>query len=124
MTVSTTFKTPNGGEMVVLPRQDYERLLEAEAMMQDVAAFDRAKSRLASGEDEIVPADLVNRLLDGENPVRVWRKHRGLSDAELARSAGLSESYLSQIETGQRKGPVEQLQKIALALGVLVDDLI
>ncbi len=124
MTFSATFKTPGGEEMVVLPRQDYERLLDAQEMLEDIAAYDLAKSRLASGQDEMIPADMVNRLIDGENPVRVWRKHRGLSLAELAERAKLSESYLSQIETGQRKGQVEKLQSLAAALNVLVDDLI
>jgi ribosome-binding protein aMBF1 (putative translation factor) len=110
--------------MVVLPRQDYERLLDAQEMLDDIAAYDLAKSRLASGQDEMIPADMVNRLIDGENPVRVWRKHRGLSLAELAQRAKLSESYLSQIETGQRKGPVDKLQSLAAVLNVLVDDLI
>jgi DNA-binding Xre family transcriptional regulator len=124
MTLPAMFKTPGGEEMVVLSRDAYDRLIETQEMAQDVFLFDAVKARLANGEDEIVPAEVANRLLDGENPVRVWRRHRGLSGAELARSAGLSVSYLSQIETGQRKGPVEQLQRIAVALGVLVDDLI
>ena len=93
-------------------------------MLEDIAAYDLAKARLAAGQDEMIPEDVVNRLLDGENPVRVWRKHRGLSLADLAQRAKLSESYLSQIETGQRKGPVEKLQSLAAALDVLVDDLI
>jgi ribosome-binding protein aMBF1 (putative translation factor) len=124
MTFSATFKTPGGEEMVVLPRQDYERLLDAQEILEDIAAYDLAKSRLASGQDEMIPAEMVNRLIDGENPVRVWRKHRGLSLAELAQRAKLSESYLSQIETGQRKGPVDKMQSLAAVLNVLVDDLI
>lgn len=43
-------------------------------MQQEVMAYDRAKARLDSGEDELVPASLVNCLLDGENALRVWRK--------------------------------------------------
>ncbi len=124
MTPHASFKTPGGEEMVVLPRRDYERLLEAQMAIEDGLAFDRAKARLADGEDELVPAEVMDRLLAGDNPIRVWRRHRGLSLGDLAAQAGLSVSYLSQLETGQRKGPVDMLQKIAIPLKVLLDDLV
>jgi hypothetical protein len=38
----------------------------------------------AAGEEELVPSDVVERLLAAENPIRVWRTHRGLTSAALA----------------------------------------
>lgn len=63
-------------------------------------------------------------MLAGESPVKLWRQHRGLTQAALAAMADLSEGYLSQIETGKRDGTVESYKRIAEALGVTVDDLI
>ncbi len=40
---------------------------------------------------------------------------------DLAGRAGISKSYLSQIETGKRQGTVETLKAIALALDVPPD---
>lgn len=90
----------------------------------DVRAYDAAKRRLASGEDELVPAAIAHRLLDGENPVRVWREHRGMSARALAERAGISAAYLSQIEAGRRDGSFDTMRKIASALGVALDDLV
>lgn len=61
----------------------------------DVRAYDAAKRRLATGEDELIPATFADRLLDGENPVRVWREYRGLSIRELAGKVGMTAAYLA-----------------------------
>lgn len=71
-----------------------------------------------------MPARVVDRLLAGENPVRVWREHRGLTQHTLADKAGISKNYLSQIETGERDGRVRVLQALAATLGVQLDDLV
>jgi hypothetical protein len=42
------------------------------------------KARVAAGLDEVVPASLVNRIIDGENIILVWREYRGLTAADLA----------------------------------------
>ncbi len=116
-------KTPGGEELVVLSRQEYDRLLEAAEMLDDVAAYDRAMKDLADGKTEAVPIALVDAILAGENPVRVWRQYRGLTLAELASQAGVSAPYLSQIETGARAGTVGTLGKLAKALKLDLDDL-
>ena len=106
----------------VIPWRDYERLSggEAEALLSDESLYDRA---LAEG-GESFPAEVVDRLLAGENPVRVYRSHRGMKQGDLAAAAGIHPVYLSQIETGKRTGSAKTLAAIAGALGVSVDDLI
>jgi DNA-binding XRE family transcriptional regulator/PHD/YefM family antitoxin component YafN of YafNO toxin-antitoxin module len=115
---------PNGDRLVVMPEADYERLLDAAEMAEDVAAYDEAKRRLAAGEEESVPSAVVARILAGENLVRVWREHRGLTVSALAERAGIAQPYLSQIETGKREGTLQTMKKIADALKLTVDDLI
>jgi DNA-binding XRE family transcriptional regulator len=92
-------------------------------MLADVRDYDAAMERIAAGE-ELIPAEVVYALLDGGNPIRVWREYRGLSQAELAAQAGVSASYLSQLESGKWDGTMEVLHSIAAALGVGLDDLV
>jgi ribosome-binding protein aMBF1 (putative translation factor) len=115
-----TITTPNGETLVVLALEEYERLVDR----ADIAAADRVRADIAAGRDELVPADLVRRLLDGENPVRAWRSHRGLSARELAAATGLSAPYISEIEGGKKDGSVSAMKKIADALGIDLDDLV
>lgn len=87
--------------MVVLPKEEFDRLLDAREMLEDVAAYDRFKARLAAGEEELAPAEIADRLLAGENPIRVWRERRSLKATELAGAAGVSAAYLSRSKAGR-----------------------
>lgn len=107
-------------EWAVLPYDEYRKLLEAAEVSEDVAVYRAAK---AIPEEELVPAEVVNRILDGESAVTVWREHRGMTQAALARAAGLSTAYVSQIEAGKRVGTVTALRSIAKALKVGLDEL-
>ena len=111
-------------EWAVIPYTEYERLIEAAEAAEDLRDYDAVKEALGNGREELVPADVADRLLAGENPVRVWRKHRGLSAAKLAAACGLSPASVSQIENGKRSPSVETLKAIAAALNVNLDDLI
>ncbi|MBP8002897.1 MAG: helix-turn-helix transcriptional regulator [Chloroflexi bacterium] len=93
-------------------------------MLQDVCDYDAVKTALARGEEELVPSEVVFALLDGENPIKVWRNYRGLTQVELAREAGISVPYLSQIETNKRTGTKDVLKTIANALKVTLDDIV
>ena len=124
MGVVTGFRSPSGDEMVVLPRADYDALVEAAEMLTDVAAYDRFKEKLAAGEEELIPSEYVYRMLDGESPVRVWRDFRELSAKDLATAAGISAAYLSEIESGKKEGSLSALRKIAKALKVDLEDII
>lgn len=110
--------------MVVLAEAEYDRLLDIAKEAEDIASVRQFERKLASGEEELVPAAFANRILAGENPVAVWREFRAMSARGLADAAGLSQPYLSQIESGKRDGSVDTLKKIAAALGVTIDDLV
>lgn len=49
------------------------------------------------------------------------RRRRGLTQAELAVSAGISDSYVSLYESGRREPEPPVLERIAGALGVRLD---
>ncbi len=110
-------------EWAVIPYEEYLRLLEEAEMGEDIRDYDAAKKAIAQGE-ELIPAEVLYAILDGKHPVRVWREYRGLTQQQLAEAAGISKPYLSQIESGRRRGTAAVLSAIAKALGVTVDDLL
>lgn len=110
-------------EYAVMPYDLYVKLVEDAEMLQDILDYDEAKRQIAEGE-ELIPAELTFAILDGENPVKVWREYRGLTQQALATQAGISAAYLSQIETGKRTGTAEVLQAIARALDLTLDDIV
>jgi len=110
-------------EYVVLSWADYQALLEAAEDAIDGVLLDMLRKKLASGEEETIPAPVVDALLAGANPIKVWREYRGLTQDALAVQVGISKAYLCQIETGKRSGAIKTLHAIATALGVTVDDL-
>lgn len=119
-----TIISPTGERLIVLAEADYNRLVEAAEDAADIAAVEIFRRKLAAGEEELVPAEILNRILNGENRIRVWREHRGLTCDALAGKAGIAQGFLSQIETGRREGTVETLRKIADALSLTIDDLV
>lgn len=116
-------KSPGGEEMAVLPRADYERLVEEAEMQEDVRLYDEAMRALAAGEDELVPSEFVNRILEGESPVRVWREFRGLAGEELAERAGVSPDHLADLESRTNLEESDAIVALAKVLRVDPDDL-
>jgi DNA-binding XRE family transcriptional regulator len=110
-------------EWAVIPYEEYRRLVEEAEMLRDVRAYDEAKKAIAEGE-ELVPSDVTYAILDGGSPVRVWREHRGMTQQQLAEAVGISVPYLSQIESGKRRGSTEVLSAIAKALGLTLSDIV
>ncbi len=57
--------------------------------------------------------------------LRRWRRARGLTQEELAKKAGVTKFYISQLETGIRDNPsLPVLQRLAKALGVSAGELL
>lgn len=114
--------TPKGEEFVLLPREDYERLValaaEAEEDAADVAAYDAAMADLASGKESALPEDVSAMLLRGIGLVGALRRWRDVKQVELAERTGLSQGHLSDLESGRRRGSHEALEAIATALDV------
>ncbi|MBC8229088.1 helix-turn-helix transcriptional regulator [bacterium] len=110
-------------EWAVIPYQEYIHLIEEAEMLEDVRAYDLAIKAIERGE-ELVPSEIMYAILDGENPIRVWREYRELTQQQLSEAAGISKPYLSQIESGKRIGTTEVLSAIAKALNLTLDDIV
>ena len=87
----------------------------------DSAAIERAWAEDAAGET--IPGEVVKAILDGESPLRVWRKHRKFTLAALAERVGVSKGYLSQIENGKKTGTLDLFRRLAGVLDVALDEL-
>jgi mRNA interferase RelE/StbE len=110
-------------EMVTIPRAEYERLCAAAEDLMDLKAFDAAKAAIATGEEELVPAHCVERLLNGDSALRVYRELRSLTQAGLAELSGVHRVTIAEIETGRKQGSVDTLRKLAGSLSVSLDDI-
>jgi DNA-binding XRE family transcriptional regulator len=106
-----------GEDVVVLSRDEYEDLIDArrhEATMRGVV----------SGAVETVSEADARAYLDAPTPLAFWRKHRGMTQVQLAEAAGISQPYLAQLENGQREAMGSVYARLARRLGVRIDDLL
>jgi len=66
----------------------------------------------------VIPLDVVNRIADGENPIRVIREWKDITQLYLAHKTNIGQGYISDLENGRRKGTVAALKEIARVLDV------
>jgi DNA-binding XRE family transcriptional regulator len=111
-------------EWAVVPYEDYLQLVENSELLQDIQDYDSAKAALERGDGELIPSEVVYAILNGENPIRVWREHRQMSQRETAEQAGISVPYLSQLETNRRKGSLDVLSAIAKVLQASLENIV
>lgn len=80
---------------------------------------------LTSTEDDTtLPANILDELAaKQESPVKIIRKFRCMTQADLAKASGISRPYLTEIETGKKDGSVRALKALAEALNVGVGQL-
>ena len=111
-------------DTVTIPRAEYDRLRAAEDDFIDLQAALPVRERIEAGTEQLVPAAVADRLIDGASPLKVWREHRALSQSALARASGVNRVQIADIEAGRATGSVRTLRALAGALGVAVDDLL
>jgi DNA-binding XRE family transcriptional regulator len=109
-------QTESEADYVLVARDDFERMLDETDEREATAAYDRTRG------EETVPVEIVDRLLAGESPIRVWREYRGMTLEQLGTAVGKRKGYLSEIESGKKTGTLKTLRAIAGALRVDLDD--
>jgi len=115
--------TPSGDDLAVLPRKDYEALLERLAELEedaDTALYDARKA----GINPLLPAELSTRILKGESLLKAIRNWRHMTQMQVEFKTGIAQSYLSDLESGRRKGTEETLKKLASAYDIPAEWLI
>lgn len=106
----------DGETYVLIPEEDYEDLI-------DGIKAEKIMARIRAGE-ETWPAELVYELWETDSRIRTYRTYRKMSVSDLAEAAGISQPYLSEIESGKKTGSVDVLKRIATALKVDLDDIV
>ena len=116
-------------ETVTVSKADWSKLMDALEDAEDIAAISAARAF----EDKVgketarrnyLPIEMVERILAGERPLKVYREHNKLTVAALSEISGVSGSYISEIENGRKRGSVDAMKKLSRALGLAVDDLL
>lgn len=97
---------------VVIPIAEWRRI---EATLEDRADAAAVRS-FETNPGEAFPDAVIAAILEGDHPIRTFRAHRGMTQAQLAKAAGTSAVYLSQIERGDRQAGRKLRAKLARAL--------
>jgi ribosome-binding protein aMBF1 (putative translation factor) len=67
---------------------------------------------------ETFPDSVMAALLDGAHPIKAFREHRGLTQAQLASKVGATAVYISQLEHSGRRAGRELRSKIGAVLEI------
>jgi Helix-turn-helix len=122
--MNVRFKKTDKGEVAILPRKDYEALAakaaEADEDVGTARLVARARKEIAAGAP-LIPKAAVDRIAKGENPLRVLREWRDMTQLYLSFKTDLGQGYISDLESGRRKGTTAALKRIAKALNVPLD---
>jgi DNA-binding XRE family transcriptional regulator len=122
--MNVRFKMTNKGEVAILPRKDFEALAararEADEDIGTARLVARARRDIAAGMP-LIPKEVVDRICAGENVLRVVREWRGKTQLYIAQKARIGQGYISDLESGRRRGTITALKKIAGALRVPLD---
>ena len=115
-------RTPEGEEMVVLPRAEYEALVEradhAAEDVDDVAIYDARKAELTAG-GAVLPPEVSAAILRGDSRLKAIRSWRDETQMHLEFKTGLGQGYLSDLESGRRAGTPETIAKLGAAVAAL-----
>ena len=83
-----------------------------------VVPYAEFMQRYAGGES-LIPHEVVSATVDGASPMKAWREHLGLTQAEVASRLGVTQASYAQTEAAARprKTTVARVAK-ALHIGV------
>jgi DNA-binding XRE family transcriptional regulator len=106
-----------GEEIITLTRNEYDDLI-------DGVRHEAAMRAIAAGSIETLTDAELGEYLAAPTPIAFWRKHRGLTQQQLADAIGVSQPYVALLENGQREAMGSVYARLATALRVRADDLL
>src|SRR6185503_1872073 len=124
MSAPQIIRSPSGEELVVLPRAEYEALVQRADQevedAEDIAIYDVRKAELAAG-GAVLPSEVSAAILRGDNRLKAIRNWRRETQLHLNFKTGIAQGYLADLEMGRRIGTQETLATLAKALDVPVE---
>ncbi len=121
------FIKTESGELVVLARSDYDALVKrAKGLTSEdegtARVIDRSDAALAAGNEIELPAAEAERIARGDNPLRVVREWRGMTQMYLGEiKTNVGQSTISALENGTRRGTAAVWRQLAEVLRVPTD---
>ncbi len=109
--------------MIQISKQEYDRLIAAAELLDDIQTYDAAKTAVEHSNGEAIPHDFMKTLVNADSPLRAWREYRGLSQYQLADRADVNRVQIIDIEKGKSNGSIATMKKLAAALNVTLDDI-
>ncbi len=103
-------------EFVILPIAEYEDLIMKANPFDDENAEEWENIPVEASEDgdELIPNDVVNIMFEQDvSLLAAWRIYRSLSQAEVAKHTGLTQSAISQAERKESKPQKKTREKLA-----------
>ena len=71
-----------------------------------------------------IPNDVMARVVkDGMSPIKAWREHIGLTQAQVADRMGITQAAFAQMEAPSVRPRKATLRKVAQALGITIEQL-
>lgn len=102
------FVTVNGeAEFAVVPIALWNSL---------VAKVEQTRNADRMQPDPSLPAEVGENIVNGDHPVKAWRRHRRMTTVQLAAAISVSTSFVTLIETGRRNPSLRVLDRLAAAL--------
>ena len=71
---------------------------------------------------DLIPHEVVSRIVDGASPIRAWREHLRLTQEDVAKRLGISQPAYAQQEAVAKPRKATR-EKIAMAFGISADQL-
>lgn len=103
--------TKNGKPaFAVIPWHEYQTLVRNQVTIDE--------------SDIWFPNEVVKANVRGDSLIKAWREYFKLTQAELAKKAGMKQSALARLESSSSIPRKSTLAKLAEALGISVDQLI
>ncbi|WP_288142952.1 helix-turn-helix transcriptional regulator [Mesorhizobium sp.] len=99
--------------------RNYRDLHAAEEALEDAAdaaIYDERKADLKT--EKPLPADVTMEILQGSSRLKALRNWRRLTQAELAATIGVSQGFLSDLESNRRKPSAQTRAMLAKALDI------
>ena len=75
-----------------------------------------------TGSESLIPHEIVSATVDGASPMKAWREHLGLTQAEIAARLRVSQAAYAQTERAARPRKAT-IVKVAKAMRIAVEQL-
>ena len=106
------------------PQLAYQTIKDANGAIQYVVVPYEDFLRLERKQEAWVPNEVVERVIMTKlTPIRAWREHLGLTQAEVATRMEISQAAFAQLEAPEARPRQSTLRRIAQALGIELEQL-